>query len=397
MKDSKLGVATLHYGFNEGAILQAFSVTQLVNQNISGFSGEIIDQRYPGKLEVYGKANNQRKLSLLDAIENWLPKSTQKFEQNHLSEVEKYILDNYKGIVIGSDVVWSLKYKRHLRRFLPNGIFPNQPYPFFPAFPNLYWPAKNLSIPKFTYAASVGTMNWKEIPKIHKKQMIEIIGEFQLLGVRDERTAEFLNWLNSNFFDRVSIVPDPTLGIDLISEKVKAQLKDKLSTKGVDFNRPTIGIVTSEAEEMIKVVDYFKKSEYQIINISTYNTFGGIDLFNEDINPIEWANIFGLFDFYIVDRMHASIFSLKNQKPFVALDNYETIGRSFSKTKSLMNRYGLLDFCVPKSSLQNEQIIELSKEIFKNYTTKYQPEIKRQLKKDQDQAKSYMEKIEQCL
>lgn len=56
--DAPIGITTLHYGFNEGAILQAYALSRLI-ETLTGVPAKVVDQRYPGKVARY-TGTNQR-------------------------------------------------------------------------------------------------------------------------------------------------------------------------------------------------------------------------------------------------------------------------------------------------------------------------------------------------
>lgn len=385
-----IGIATLHYGFNEGAILQAFSLAKLITQEISDTNVRILDHRYPDKIKIYGLADNERKLALQDSVNNWLPLDNNPFYSNHCKDTFEYIDKNYENLVVGSDVVWYLKYKRNLKRFFSPGLFPRQPYGFFPAFPNFYWPNNKVKVSKVSFAASVGMLEWYDIPRSHRKEMIDILSNFNYISVRDERSLHFLDWLSSDLGKNVEIVADPTLVVDLsLPDNITLDsLKTKLLNFGIDFNRPTCGIVSKDYPEVAKFCVQLRRENYQIIGITTKNSFCDINLWDKAFHPLEWAYLFKFFDFCIVDRMHPSIFCIKNKTSFIALDSYETINHNFSKIKSLMNRYGLGEYCLSIKSLNVAELYDKYSNIkFLNWSAQ-----EKQMQTDKSNAINFIKK-----
>lgn len=350
-----IGIATLHYGFNEGAILQAYALTRLIEAH-TGIPAKVVDQRYPDKVKVYGQPDNERKVLLEEVINNWLPTMDQHFETNDTDRVFQYINQACRALVVGSDVVWNLRYRRRLRRFLGRGILPTQPYAFYPAFPNLYWPGKSVTIPKISYAASVGTFEWKDASKDHRRQMLNILSDFSVLSVRDERTLHFVEWLDPKLAERTTIVPDPTLAMDIRNLERVNSLRLKLESYGVDFRQPICGVVCDHHIAVGEVVRRLRNAGYQIAGITTKNEFSDVILYDKPIHPLDWAIIFKLMDVCIVDRMHAAIFCLHNQTPFVALDSYETRCDNDSKTRSLLRNFGVEDCCLSKRRITADQL-----------------------------------------
>ena len=352
-----VGVATYHYSYNEGAILQAYATTEVLN-SLSGVKGEIIDQRYPEKLRMYGEPDDDRKLALLQSIDQWLPLSQQQFRLSDLNPVYEYINSNYDKLIIGSDVVWNLKYKRYLRRFIPQGVFPRQAYPFFTPFPNIYWPSRKLEVPVYSYAAAIGTLEYKWIPNADRKRIKQSLQLFDIITVRDERTRRFVEFIDAQLSDQVVVVPDPTFGIDLDVSNIDI-LKEKLAGWGVDFSKPVCCFITSDHPALQKFANLLRRKGYQIVSLSTKNRLGDVDLFDKFITPQEWSVIFSLFDSCITERMHGAIFCLKNFVSFIALDINETTTDNDSKMVSLMRQFGKEGFVLPKSHLNVDSLNRL--------------------------------------
>lgn len=354
--NKKISIATLHYGFNEGAVLQAYSTASLFSSILPDFKVEIIDQRYPSKKAVYGKPESARKIALQNAIDSWLPLSEKKFHHPTHDAAVQYINDTSNALVIGSDQVWKLRYQRRLRRFIPNGIFPRQSDPFYPSFPNLYWPSNELQCPRVSFASSIGQLDGNDIPKNHRRQMAAILDDFSMLSVRDEKTFNFMEMLSPSLSQRAEVLPDPTLCNNLITTSNDDALKTCLQEMGVDFSRERIGIVSPDNSAVIEMADHFRKRGSQIIGITTQNSFCDINLFQEGFHPLEWARLFHYMDFCVLDRMHAMIFSLINSTPFVAIDQNLTKVSNETKVLSLLRTFDLLDHYTIKDQINGSRL-----------------------------------------
>lgn len=393
MSSNKIGVATYHYSFNEGAILQAYATTKLIQRHLNA-DGEIIDQRYPGKLSVYGSPDDQRKEALQRAIDNWLPTSRMKFRSQETNvDLYQYINDNYRKLIIGSDVVWNLRYRRRLRRFFGKGIFPYQVNDFFTPFPNLYWPSKKIDIPVYSYAASIGTLEYDEIPFTHRIRMREYFKRFKLISVRDERTHRFIEFIDPSIAQDVEIVPDPTLAINLDELTFdKNEMRVKLEKLGFDFNRPSCCIISKDNEEIDKFCRELRIKGYQIVSLTTKNGMADINLYNKSFHPLEWSGIFGYFNFCITERMHGAIFCLKNLTPFIVIDINETRIDNDSKTESLMRRFDLLNFRMPKSKLNHKEMLLLFNGLVDN-AENWKAHVSKKLLECQLEAKLFFDRI----
>ena len=59
---------------------------------------------------------------------------------------------------------------------------------------------------RFSYAASIGSLDFRVIPSSHREEMRKRLSEFAVISVRDERSLEFLADLDSEIADRSFLV-----------------------------------------------------------------------------------------------------------------------------------------------------------------------------------------------
>lgn len=337
--DNKIGILTLHSGYNEGAILQAFCVATNLQSNLEDSKVEIVDHRYPSKIKAYGPPRDERTRRLDDFINHSLPLSKKKIIANDHQATFKFIRENYSAIITGSDELWKLNYTK---RFF--GLISKQNDPWCPAFPNVYWPDESIKVPKIAYAASIGQTDWRGIPKKHIVRMRNVLTDYSLIGIRDQRTMSYLQWLDTEIANKAELVPDPTFSTDIISLVDKEMLKQKLQQWGVDFGRPRVGMVLENTPNINGTIQEIKKKGFQIVGLSLPNEITDIVLFDKGLTPLEWAGVFGLMDFCISQRMHACISCILNDTPFIAVDLYSSPIDDETKLKALMRSFNLLDY-----------------------------------------------------
>jgi hypothetical protein len=336
--DKKIGIVTLHNGYNEGAILQAFCLASNLQNNVT-CRVEIVDHRYPSKIKAYGPVRDEKTRMLDDFINHSLPLSRKRFISDDRQATFKFIRGNYSALITGSDELWKLEYSK--RCF---GLISEQKDPWCPAFPNVYWPDEGIQIPKIAYAASIGKTDWRTIPEKHVKKMRKILSHYNLLGVRDRRTMSFLQWLDADSAERAELVPDPAFSIDILSLIDKEMLKQKLKQWGVDFGRPRIGVILKDVPDINKAILEIKKKGYQIVGLSVPNGITDVVLSDKGLTPLEWFGVFALMDLCVSQRMHACISCIVNDIPFVAVDFYGNPMDDDTKIKDLMQSFNLLDY-----------------------------------------------------
>ena len=104
-----VAIATLHYGHNEGSVLQAYSVAKAVERHLPGYRAEILDQRYPSKLRVEKAPQGERQVAIRKAVDEWLPLSPQ-FASESCAPAFDYVRQHSSAIVVGSDVLWRFRF-----------------------------------------------------------------------------------------------------------------------------------------------------------------------------------------------------------------------------------------------------------------------------------------------
>ena len=337
----RLGILTLHSGFNEGAVLQALCLSRHLKESLPAWKVEIIDLRYRSKTKAYGQPQNPRTRGLDNFINNALPLSTQTFIEDAHERAYDFIRRKYKALVIGSDEVWKLNYTRSGGFLRPSY---EQKDPWCPAFPNAYWPGKDLDIPKVAYAACVGQMNWRVIPRHHRRKMREALSNFCLIGIRDSRTLEFLEWLDPSIAKRAEWVPDPTFSTDILGQVNTESIKEKLVKCGVNFSRPRLALVGSASTDTAGIIEDYRRKGHQIVAVSVSNNLADIDLSTQSFSPGEWFALFGQMSVCISVRMHACIACIHNGIPFIAVDALSDPRNKETKLKDLMRSLDLDSF-----------------------------------------------------
>ncbi|MEW5895889.1 MAG: polysaccharide pyruvyl transferase family protein [Candidatus Omnitrophota bacterium] len=329
-----LGILTLHSGLNEGAILQALALSRHLARSIPGSQVEIIDFRYSQKITAYGPLINQRHIALFNFASRALPLSKNRMIQPDRTGLYQKIEQEYNLLILGSDEIWKLKYEKGWLGLT------KQCSPWHPAFPNAYWPEK-ISIPVIAYAPSIGRTDITTIPRRHRIQMEKCMRHFTLLSYRDEKTLQFLEWLSPAIAQKAVFVPDPvfTLPLDQI-QSFQENVKFRLMEKGINFDRPLLGIILDPSEETNNALRFFRKKGYQIIAFSYPNVQCDLDLSSEAFNPLEWMGLFQCMDICLSCRFHGCISCLMGNVPFIGIDQYNSKSKN-TKIRSLLKTFDL--------------------------------------------------------
>lgn len=356
----RLGIVTFHSSFNEGAVLQALALTTHLSRRLPDWKVEIVDLYYASKQQAYEKGMSERDRAIQEFSRDRLPLSTEKYVigQRHQEAVAK-LAERYEGLVYGSDEIWKLRYRRRLFGF--GEITQNDP--FYPAFPNAYWPDPTLKIPRFAYAVCAGETRPHLVPDEHRAIMRDSIASLSLLGVRDTETRRFVEWLDPLNSARVQHVPDPTFSVSLIDETHVESARQKLTSWGVDFSRPTVAVICRHDRLIEPALQHLRSLGYQSVGLVLKNGLADLDLSSKPLTPLEWMASFRLFDLCLSERMHACISCLLQQTPVIALDFLKDHNHQGSKVENLFDTFGLAAFHYSVHFQEASELVRMCKRI----------------------------------
>jgi len=363
---SSTGVLTLHYGFNEGAVLQSMATCQLVRSLGKGNEVEVVDHRYPAKQRIYGDADTARSKAILESVNHWLPLSPQRFESSDHKPTFKYCEDRYRSLVVGSDVVWALRYVGRLRRWIPGGILPRQADPFFPAFPNVYWPDESVDCKKVTYAACCGNLDPSEVPAGHRRKMAKILDGFAGISVRDTKSLELVRQCSRELARRTIVVPDPTVAFNLLDVFDGSSALEKLRHHGFDESKPWALLVMKQSAVSHMAMRLLKSRGLRVAATGDFDGEADIDLIQCGLNPLEWGWMPRYFGLNVTERMHSSIFTVLNSTPLVALDMNRQISGTNTKLEERMEGFGLSRFYLHQNQVVENVLAALIEEACRN-------------------------------
>lgn len=217
-----------------------------------------------------------------------------------------------------------------------------------------------------TYAASFGNTTIEKINKYAKTEEIkELLCDIDKISVRDENSFNIVNNLTN---EEPFINLDPVLVYDYMNSSLipDINVKEKYMILYA-YN----GRISNEEAKKIK--EYAKSKKLKVYSIGGAQPFA--DKFI-DCSPFEVLSYFKNAECIVTDTFHGSIFSIINNKPFIALVR-----------KSKENSYGneeKLTFLLEKLNLRDRityDVEELSKLMDKNIDYKNTNKIIRDEKK----------------
>lgn len=308
---ARVGVFTLHYALNYGAILQSLVTARL-------FQGEIIDHRYRSKWHIYAEGGKFRP-HLAAFIDEQLPLSECRFWAPNFGNgpTLRFVANGrYDLLVYGSDELWKLHYRLGKSRrqiaasFWKHPVRTVRDYAWAQTsagvtpFPNVYWPLTD--VPSVGFAGSVGETMPEQIPPRHRAAMRECVRHYKALGVRDSRTAEFFEELCPEVGERIRRIPDPVFTFRARTQD-QNEARHVLEANGIDTGRPFAFVHSMRRRE--RLVPIAKECGLKIV-----------DLLALPLTPPQWFAAIGLAACGVTDAMHPFIASLVQNTPCLSLD-----------------------------------------------------------------------------
>lgn len=184
-----------------------------------------------------------------------------------------------------------------------------------------------------SYAASFGNTSLERLEKYGvKSEVAALLERFDAISVRDSNSGKIVEKLTTK---EPHFHLDPVLVSDYSNEEVK-----EINEKDYIIVYAYSGRLTSKEQKAIK--SFAKKENKKLISIQ--GTHKCCDKYVSG-TPFEILAYFKNADYIITDTFHGSIFSIINEKPFVAMIR-KTEGDSYGneeKMSDLLTRLGLND------------------------------------------------------
>lgn len=344
----KIGILTFHQSVNNGAVMQAYSLSRRLKEEYPDADVEIIDyrresvnqaysfsvldylksasstailvKRFVGLLRDPGFIKRlRRRTKVFEDCIHRLPLSEDTIISDGTEELYNYIEKNYDAVVVGSDAVWN---------YVTRG------------FPNAYFVEPNLKVKKLSYAASCYGMDYLEFAVNEKEELCKVFSGFDFIGVRDDATEKFVEWSGTENIAYHTC--DPTVFLNVNDLPINVELLEKkLSARGFDFNKPTIGIMGPD--KLLQLVRKLYSDKYQLVSL--YNYIKGADVNLYDLEPYEWAYVFRYFNLTFTTFFHGTLLSLRNGVPLICIDLNTEFGKNHTpKTLDVLKRLGFEDW-----------------------------------------------------
>ena len=277
----KIGICTLYFANNFGAILQAFALQDVLKE--MGHEVEFIRVR---DIQVNMKEQNVDLFKM--SRENI----------NLRNEVYDKLKDKYDAIIIGSDEMWNIN----------NNTFEH--------FEEYF--GKNLNCDKIiSYAPSANGVTAEQLKAFYGDDVK--FEEFTSISARDKATQKLVEDISGR---EAKLVLDPTL---LVSDFKKyasnplPDLKDYIILYGYDFSE----------EEKSKILKFAEENNKKVYSLA----------YKLDWAETIYVDIFGFLgvilnaDYAVTNTFHGTLFSVILEKEFVVFSNNN------SKVVDIINKF----------------------------------------------------------
>ncbi len=353
----KIGILTFHRSINYGAYVQCLSLSHFLAEKYPDCKVEVIDyeskfmrDNYVPKISLsyirhplIFKAKKKQYKCFKDAL-RFLPLSNKYFAFDGTDEkLGQYVSENYDIVVVGSDAVFNW-----LKRGFPN------PY---------ILPFKDVK--KLSYAASAYGMPLEKISDSTMAAFGEYLKDFSFVGVRDDYTSDLIRRAEAQ--TEPVFTCDPTVFLDIeyvlmLLGHTKESFKEYIYKKfKLPKDKKLVGVMESNSDALKAI-----KSKYgeELFFVGFYSYTKGVDKFIADISPLEWALLFGLFEFTITNYFHGTLLSLRNNTPVLSFDRTSFSKTNEGKIHDVMRRMDLLD-CLFEGQYTIESVVDQADKIMK--------------------------------
>jgi polysaccharide pyruvyl transferase WcaK-like protein len=334
---NRVGIIT-NIDANHGSCIFNASICNLIQQLNPENDVHIIDYMNPRwrgiellrslklnkKIPFY---NLQRSITLSRYVKNEIPVESLISIRNYEYLCKELATRQYSTLITGK-VVWDISTDSPVR------------------FPNIYWFSEKISSKKIAYAVSGHRTNLA-IFNEYKRRVFEILSSYQLIGVRDDMTQIMMEESGVDKVIPVHRISDPAF---LYNPK-HIEPQELINKFKISNERPILGLLYYDKEKISrKICEHYHNKGYQIINFNMYNPYADINI-GHLVDPDEWAALYKQLTFCITDRFHASVFCLRDDVPFVAIEPYQPKSLLNSKIYSLLKDFGIEKICYQNTYL----------------------------------------------
>ena len=128
-----------------------------------------------------------------------------------------------------------------------------------------------------------------------------------------------------------------------------------------------------------------------------FNPYADINI-GHQVDPEEWAAFYKQLTFCITDRFHASVFCLRDDVPFVAIEPYQPKSLLNSKIYSLLKDFGIEKICYQNTYLPEfdlDRFISTCDQVESNWKADLSDGVRSRLHMQNQSQKEFLELVKQ--
>ena len=337
----RIGILTFHRSINYGAFMQAYAMSNELQNRYGGSTVEIIDFDYAFKNARY----RQKAVGVVGTVLGFrkqynafqkdlqeLALSKDSLVTDDTNRVREYLQRNYDIIIVGSDAVWAFQ-KLPLK--------------------NPYWLfGKDLDVIKCSYAASAFTTEFERVTTEEREYIADCLSSFSYIGVRDAATQGFVSSLGLG--KEVNLNHDPTFFLKPAQDRARAE--EVYRRNGLEKGQKYI-MMMSRFFPYIDELERYLGAEYKLLFVHRRNNqrsdfFKVGRKFVADLSPLDWYNLFPLMELNLQYYFHGALVGMVNGVPTLAIDDSTNSYRS--KYSQVFADLGLHDNIIMKKDLDKD-------------------------------------------
>ena len=353
----RIGILTFFWEDNPGQLFQAMATYHAVGREFTGddVHVELVDyrpwnRRWFGKRDLTGPLVLSRRWRQHQRYrrvrQETLAISSQRLVSSDRDRAASFVRSqNYDMLVVGSDVVLHL---------WPD-IFGKE------ATPPVYWLPPDMPGRKVLLSASADTTTVHKLTEKQSEIMSESAKAFDVTFVRDDISARLLGDLGVNSW-KVKQIPDPTFSLDIDTERFEEAVI-AVSNRIRKDGRLRVGVALPQRSWVKGTIAKLRQEGCCVISHRRNYTDREATSFP---GPWEWVALLSTLDFVLTYSFHDCVFCMKQGIPAVAV-NYRSqrVDRrtGMSKTRTLMERFGLEEYCYMDATLADRSGEDLQREL----------------------------------
>jgi len=335
----KVGLLTFHSAHNYGAVLQAYATLQTLRELGADTSCINYQPAYLIKQRIFPRLKNESliikvklfieafitfywKFKRINGFNNFI-----KNKMNLTSEIytQPKFNHNYDAYIMGSDQIWNVKLTR--------------------GFDAAFWGnfKSNKNALKISYAASMSNYN---LSTNQKKQMFNLLGNFNSISVREEEAKRFIY---DNFKINTQTVLDPTFLLGCKAWKT-ISISPKINKKYVLLYSIEL---REEAKKIAKIIS--KQLDAIVIELTMVVDKGVVFNKYQSASPEEYLGLFENAACIITSSFHGTAFSIIYNKPFysIAQENDKD-----NRQITILKKLGLINRFINKNEIPQFKTID---------------------------------------